>query len=68
MLEPEARGKDFGAKAIRLSVEWGFEKCGFEEESLGTLERNAGMMRIVERVLVLMGWRGEERKLLENGE
>jgi len=25
-------------------------------------------MRIVERVLVPMGWKGEERKLLENGD
>jgi RimJ/RimL family protein N-acetyltransferase len=68
MLSPEARGKGFGGEAIRLAVEWGFEVCGFEEESLGMLERNRGMMKIVERVLVPMGWKGEERKLLENGE
>lgn len=67
MLNPEARGKGFGAEAIRMCVEWGFQECGFAEESVGTLERNAGMVRIVERMLVPKGWRGV-RKQLESGE
>jgi RimJ/RimL family protein N-acetyltransferase len=68
MLNPEARGKGYGAEAIRLSVEWGFSQgVGFGEESVGTLERNAGMMRVIEKVLVPRGWKGERRKL-ESGE
>lgn len=27
-------------------MEWGFAECGFGEESVGTLERNVGMMRV----------------------
>jgi RimJ/RimL family protein N-acetyltransferase len=67
MLNPEARGKGFGAEAIRMCVEWGFAECGFAEESVGTLERNKGMMRIIEKVLVPRGWEGE-RGMLENGD
>lgn len=59
MLNPEARGKGFGAEAIGFCVDWGLGECGFSEESMGTLERNEGMMRIVEKVLVPRGWRGE---------
>jgi RimJ/RimL family protein N-acetyltransferase len=67
MLNLEVRGKGFGSEAIRLCVEWGFEECGFGEESVGTLERNKGMMRIIENVLVPQGWKGE-RRVLESGE
>jgi len=50
-----------------MSVDWGFEECGFAEESLGTLERNVGMMKIIGRLLVPRGWKGE-RKKLKSGE
>lgn len=40
----------------------GFETLGFAEETLGTLKRSAGMMGIVERVLVPMGWKLESRR------
>jgi hypothetical protein len=66
MLNPGVRGKGYGAEAIMLCVEWGFAECGFGE-SVGTSERNVGMMKIIQKVLVPRGWRGERRKL-ESGE
>jgi hypothetical protein len=50
-----------------LCVEWEFAECGFGEESVGTLERNVGMMRIYSEGFGAERVEGERRKL-ESGE
>ncbi|KAK1544225.1 acetyltransferase [Colletotrichum paranaense] len=70
MINPEYRGRGFAAEAVRLAVEWGFEKVAesglqLERVSATMSERNVPMRGLVEK---RFGWTGVVKPGKEEGD
>lgn len=55
MINPKWRGKGVATEAVRLSIVFGFTQMDMQEVTMGTLEINKKMVKVMKR----LGWEGK---------